>query len=423
MPKRASWSFSGPAGAQVKHAVKSGVAATLAVLGHQHLPLPDRSHGAWAAVSALIVMQSNLGSSWKASGQRLLGTAVGALTGAVFTWLLGGAVLWLGAAVCVTLLVCSWLGLRESLRLAGATLVLVMLSGKDADPWLIAGQRFVDVVLGIVSALLIQTVLWPSRAGSKLRQELSAALAAGGRLYRPLVASCLNGTYRQQDLDEPRAELRQALQRAQGLVKDWQSEPMRQRPEDLVLPALVGQVEGVGHHLLAVDRAARGMEHDTFYQQLRPRLDELARAAGEAFDWLALALTSRELPGSPPQLDATLTAVDEAFDRQRQTRASSAFATEEVLRFSTFFFNLREVTSGLRAIEGVVRGEGLLPAPPGRRNEEAPDGPRPSGSTPTTSFSPAEAAAAAVACSDRPRRRPALPRSPAAPPGRDPPRR
>jgi uncharacterized membrane protein YgaE (UPF0421/DUF939 family) len=167
MPQWARGRFSAPAATQMKHAVKSGVAAALAVLGHQYLPLPDRSHGTWAAVSALIVMQSNLGSSWKASGQRLLGTAVGALTGAVFSGLLGGAALWLGAAVCVTLLVCSWLGLRESLRLAGATLVLVMLSGTDAGPWLIAGERFVDVVLGIVCALLTQSVLWPSRAGAE----------------------------------------------------------------------------------------------------------------------------------------------------------------------------------------------------------------------------------------------------------------
>ena len=124
-PGRALWPFAALERAQVNHAVKSGVAAALAVLGHQLLPLPDKTHPAWAAASALIVMQSNLGGSWKASGQRLVGTAVGALTGALFTGLLGVNVVWLGAGVCVSLLVCSWLGLRESLRLAGITLVLV----------------------------------------------------------------------------------------------------------------------------------------------------------------------------------------------------------------------------------------------------------------------------------------------------------
>ena len=89
IPGRALWPFAILERAQVNYAVKSGVAAALAVLGHQLLPLPDKTHPAWAAASALIVMQSNLGGSWKASGQRLLGTAVGALTGALFTGLLG----------------------------------------------------------------------------------------------------------------------------------------------------------------------------------------------------------------------------------------------------------------------------------------------------------------------------------------------
>src|SRR6516164_10872183 len=196
IPGRAFWPFAVLERAQVNHAVKSGVAAALAVLGHELLPLPDKTHPGWAAASALIVMQSNLGGSWKASGQRLLGTAVGALTGVLFTGLLGVNVVWLGAGVCVTLLVCSWLGLRESLRLAGVTLVLVMLSGQGASPWAVAGQRFLDVVLGILSALLTQTVVWPARAGAELRQELGRGLADCGRFYRSVVEPCLKGACR-----------------------------------------------------------------------------------------------------------------------------------------------------------------------------------------------------------------------------------
>ena len=49
IPGRALWPFAVLERAQVKHAVKSGVAAALAVLGHQLLPLPDKTHPAWAA--------------------------------------------------------------------------------------------------------------------------------------------------------------------------------------------------------------------------------------------------------------------------------------------------------------------------------------------------------------------------------------
>ena len=367
IPGRALWPFAVLGRAQVNHAVKSGVAAALAVLGHQLLPLPDKTHPAWAAASALIIMQSNLGSSWKASGQRLLGTAVGALIGALVTGLLGVNMVWLGAAVCVTLLVCSWLGLRESLRLAGITLVLVMLSGQGASPWAVAGQRFLDVVLGILSALLTQTVVWPARAGAELRQELGRGLAACGRFYRSVVEPCLKGACRPPDLDEGRAAVRRSLQRMQVLVGDWQSEPMRQRPEDRDLAAFVEQIREVWYHLLAVDHAAAAMARDTFYRQFQTPLGELADATGHAFVWLAAAVTSWGPPDRSPVLDQALAALDREYDRLWEVRGSSDFATEEILRFCAFFFNLKEVTERLRAMErAIARGDTRLrpPDPP-----------------------------------------------------------
>jgi uncharacterized membrane protein YccC len=286
---------------------------------------------------------------------------VGALTGGLFTGLLGVNVVWLGAAVCVTLLICSWLGLRESLRLAGVTLVLVMLSGQGASPWAVAGERFLDVVLGILSALLTQTFVWPARAGAELRQELGRALAVCGRLYQSVVESCLKGSCRPQDLDERRAELRRSFLRVQVLVGDWQSEPMRQRPEDRILPALVGQIGEVRLHLLVVDRAAAAMARDTFYRKLQEPLEELAQATRDAMDWLAMAVTSPRPPDRSPVLDQALAAVGRQYDQLWEARESSAFATAEILRFCTFFFNLKEVTHGLRTMERVIAGENEAP--------------------------------------------------------------
>ena len=60
---------------------------------------------------------------------------------------------------------------------------------------------------------------------------------------------------------------------------------------------------------------------------------------------------------------ATLAAVDREYDRLWEARASSAFATEEVLRFCAFFFNLKEVAHGLRAMESAIAG-GRRPRPP-----------------------------------------------------------
>jgi uncharacterized membrane protein YccC len=289
---------------------------------------------------------------------------VGALTGALFTGLLGVNVVWLGAAVCATLLVCSWLRLRESQRLAGVTLVLVMLFGQGANPWAVAGQRFLDVVLGILSALLTQTFVWPAWAGAELRQELGRALAAYSRHYRSVVESCLKGACRPPDLDEGRTTMRRSLLRMQVLFGDWQSEPMRQRPEDRDLAAFVELIREVWHHLLAVDHAAAAMALDTFYRKFQTPLRELAEATGHAFVWLAAAVTSRRPPDRSPVLDQALAALDREYDRLWEVRGSSDFATEEILRFCAFFFNLKEVAEGLRAMERAISGGDTMLRPP-----------------------------------------------------------
>jgi uncharacterized membrane protein YccC len=214
--------------------------------------------------------------------------------------------------------------------------------------------------------LLTQTVVWPARAGAELREELGRGLAACGRFYRSVVEPCLKGACRPPDLDEGRAAVRRSHQRMQVLIGDWQSEPMRQRPEDRDLAAFVEQIRGVWHHLLAVDHAAAAMARDTFHRKFQTPLGELAEATGHAFVWLAAAVTSRRPPDRSPVLDQSLEALDREYDRLWEVPGSSDFATEEILRFCAFFFNLKEVTEGLRAMERAIAGGTMLrpPDPP-----------------------------------------------------------
>src|SRR5262249_36199330 len=168
----------------IKHALKTALAAALTLLFYRWLVSSDRANETWAVVSAVIVMQSNLGSAFKASSSRVQGTALGALIGALFAWAAGANFVSLAAAVGLTVLACSSLGLSESLRLAGATTVLVILGMKEDSPWGLGWQRFLDVVTGIGVALVTQLVIWPARAGRELRRGLAEALQTSGTFYR-----------------------------------------------------------------------------------------------------------------------------------------------------------------------------------------------------------------------------------------------
>ena len=74
-----------------KQAIKTAIAGVLAIYITSLFRLPE---GYWAAFSALIVMQSNVGATLSASRTRLAGTAVGAVVGGAFRGAVRDATSW-----------------------------------------------------------------------------------------------------------------------------------------------------------------------------------------------------------------------------------------------------------------------------------------------------------------------------------------
>jgi uncharacterized membrane protein YgaE (UPF0421/DUF939 family) len=146
--------------AHIIHAVKTGLAAVLAMYLARFLGLPESY---WAAISAIIVMYSDLSRTLRASGYRFLGTAIGVTIGAGFAEFFGTRLWAFGMAVAITLLVCGFLGLADAARLAGVAVAIVMLISHPGRPWTAALHRFLEVSLGIVIAVLFSALDWPLR--------------------------------------------------------------------------------------------------------------------------------------------------------------------------------------------------------------------------------------------------------------------
>ncbi len=143
------------AGRHIAHAVKIGIAGVASIVATKLLKLPQ---GYWAAISAFVVMGSDVGATVAASRDQLIGTAIGAALGAAFVALWGVHLLWFGVAVAATVLVCESLGLGQSYRLACVTVAIVMLINTAGSPWKSATYRFLEVALGIVVALMISAL-------------------------------------------------------------------------------------------------------------------------------------------------------------------------------------------------------------------------------------------------------------------------
>ena len=118
--------------------------------------------GYWSAISAIIVLQSNVGSTVTASRDRLIGTAIGAVMG----WLASPWArqpLAFALAILLVFLICGSFGLKNSSRLAGVTVTIVMLVQRNGSHWRIAMDRFFEVSMGILVALAVSTFVLPRR--------------------------------------------------------------------------------------------------------------------------------------------------------------------------------------------------------------------------------------------------------------------
>ena len=149
---------------RIKHAAKTGLAAVLAYYLARFLKMPESY---WAAISAIIVMYSDVSRTRKASWQRVVGTAIGVIVGGTFAALFGQQLWAFGVAVTLTVLVCGLLGFAEAARMAGVAVAIVMLVSHSGRPWTAALHRFLEVSFGIVIAILVSTLIWPARSSAQ----------------------------------------------------------------------------------------------------------------------------------------------------------------------------------------------------------------------------------------------------------------
>src|ERR1039457_1692982 len=119
------------------HAAKTALAAALCWALARLFGMHD---GYWGSISAIIVLQSNVGSTVNASRDRFLGTLIGAMIGFAFSMF--GVTPWnYILAVLAAIIVCGLLELRNSSRLAGVTITIIMLVHKEGSLWGLAVDR------------------------------------------------------------------------------------------------------------------------------------------------------------------------------------------------------------------------------------------------------------------------------------------
>jgi uncharacterized membrane protein YccC len=340
---RQPWMLSWEQQRLVIHAAKTALAAALCWWLALRFGLHE---GYWGSISAIIVLQSDVGSTVSASRDRLLGTLIGAVFG--FSFSLFGVLPWnYILAVLAAVIVCGLLGLRNSSRLAGVTITLVMLVEKTGPRWSLALDRVSQVVLGIVVALAVTTLVLPDRARLRLREGLAQEFLILGEFFEAILQGFLSTP------DESLPALRQdALAMLRGnnqLLDAARNEPSGGPGWREGLSMLSQFSRSLFDALVALEFSVKESHCDAFAQQLEPALGKLAADVRSSFQHVAGRIHEWRFDVAPSNisLEEDIEQLEARMDAVRHT--GIAFSQAEILRAYAVQLHLKQIARLLRA--------------------------------------------------------------------------
>lgn len=155
----------------IAHVILSALTAVLSYLIARMFHLQEAY---WAPMTTLLVLQLTLSAAFPIAAQYILGTAVGAIVGAVSDIYFHGSVAAFGAAIVLMGLLCVALRVeRSAFRYASITLAIVMLVPRSTSARLVALHRFLEVSIGIGVGLVLFAV-W-QKIDAKLPAKMARA--------------------------------------------------------------------------------------------------------------------------------------------------------------------------------------------------------------------------------------------------------
>jgi uncharacterized membrane protein YgaE (UPF0421/DUF939 family) len=342
-----------PSSANFRLAIKTALAGCLAMYFASLLRMPQPY---WAAISAMIVMQINLGAAVKQSWIRLAATAVGAGVSIPFMAVPGQKLLVFGVAVFVTVVLCTILHLEDGIRLAAVTIAIIMLVPNTGRPWVPALNRFLEVSFGIFIALLVAEIVLPSTAMESLRHALAEKF-----LQLDTFLSALLLRFRGEnvvDVEALRASLATLGRQNTDFYAHGRYEPARWSARRITLVKLLQHEERMSQAVETLDVACGGAFCGGIDLQWEPEFSELCAGISAALQRIAEGILTGKFWTPEFDFAAAIQALDAKPSAPRTSvtpTPPAAQTLEGILRSHTIYFALEIFARELAAAQVTAR--------------------------------------------------------------------
>jgi len=330
-------------------AIKTGLVAALAfligaALAHATSRPDNVIGGLWCVMAGIVVLQSNIGGTYKAAWNRLLGVAVGTACGGVFIQILGSTPLSFCLGAALTVLICALVGLKESLRIACLSVAVVMIVGavkSDSNPWLFSLWRFFDSALGITIALVIAHLI-PAPASRKFRDNAAHVVE--------LLATVPH-------LREPRDVLNQVvelLHENREILEDSTLEALTVENKVQTWIEVQDDLETLAEDFRVIQsvESARVVNH--LDAPLQDTTETLWSAISTSLTAMGQQLRKEGSGYAIEELAQAEARLDDEQKRFRESRSTREFALLDVQNYFVYFFAIRSILRNLRRLGGIL---------------------------------------------------------------------
>lgn len=349
----ASLSWIGRRNGEIRQAVRVAAGAVLAfVLAN----LLGFAHGYWAVITAIIVMQGNVGSSVKASVDRLIGTIVGGIYGALVAIFVPHAARWeLAAALALAITPTAFLAaLKPHFKVAPVTAFIVLLPLTGTEPPLnFAFDRILEITIGSLVGVAVSLLLLPSRAHQQMSTSAAKTIDLNADLLSAIIDNLLAGAGRP-NLQGTHAMIRAALKKLENAAE----EALRERRSHLTdLPdpePMVRTLYRVRHDLVMVGRATARPFPSVVLPSLQAQLIDLRNALLEFLRGGATALREHKASPSLAPTETALKTYGLAMDALWSNETIRALAAEEAGRIFALRFALEQLGQDLRDLSNRI---------------------------------------------------------------------
>jgi len=314
--------------ADLRHGLRVALAAAASFALATAFDLPQ---GFWAVITAIVVVQTSIGGTLVASRDRLIGTGVGALVGAVF-----GSVTpsnpW-AEAVGLALAVGS-LGLaasiKPSLKIAPVTAVIMIIGSATSQHGFAeaAGLRVIGIALGGIIGVLVTLFIFPARARDAVSTSVQNTLGDLSRLL-VLYAQRLGG----EEVEDAIAPLHAKLRSRLGMIETQVTEATRETAARLtgasVADAIPRTLWRIRSDVVMIGRASSHRWTGPIADRLGTPAAALLRAQASLLDGLSEALADgSETP--TPVLSESFAAFRAAFNQLETEIAPGALTFDRL---------------------------------------------------------------------------------------------